>query len=88
LNKIRDLPIALLGGSTDLLASKSDFRDLRDNLFRTNSCIFYKEYEYGHLGFLIPPEKTLFYELLELCAIYNPDYIPQSIALEEPNVVL
>ena len=55
------MPIALLGGSTDRLASIKDFRELRDNLYRNNSCIFYKEYEYGHLGFLIPPDKTLFY---------------------------
>jgi homoserine acetyltransferase len=75
LSNIRDVPIALFCGSTDMLASTQDYRDLRDNLHQTNSCVFYKEYGYGHLGFLIPPDKILFYELLELISRFNEDYV-------------
>ena len=67
----------MVGGETDRLASMQDYRDLRDVLNGNNSCVFYKEYPYGHLGFLIPPDKTLFDELLELIINFNPDYIPQ-----------
>ena len=73
---IHEIPIALLGGETDRLASMQDYRDLRDVLNANNACVFYKEYPYGHLGFLIPPDKTLFDEMLELIITYNPDYTP------------
>jgi homoserine acetyltransferase len=71
LENIKNIPIALLGGETDRLASMQDFRDLRDILCKTNSCAFYKEYPFGHLGFLIPPDKTLLDELLELVIHFN-----------------
>jgi len=38
--------------------------------------VFYKEYEFGHLAFLFPPQKRHFYEMLELCKTFNPDMKP------------
>jgi hypothetical protein len=68
------------------LASLADFREMRDILSANNSCVFYKEYDYGHLGFLIPPDNLFFYELLELCSRFNPDYVQKPIGFEAPAI--
>jgi len=31
---------------------------------------YYKEYDFGHLGFLIPANKRIFFDMLELAKIY------------------
>lgn len=66
MQNIKDFPIAIIGGTSDQLASILDFRALRDRLNSTDSCVFYKEYDYGHLGFLVPPTNEYFFEMLEL----------------------
>lgn len=55
LSVIKDFPIAIIGGTTDRLTSAGDYKPLRDRMSEQNSCVFFKEYPYGHLGFLIPP---------------------------------
>ena len=86
MSKIKDIPIALVGGTTDRLASIADFQEMRDTLHQTNSCVFYKEYDFGHLGFLIPPDNLFFYELLELCSMFNTDYVHAPISFEIPEI--
>jgi hypothetical protein len=56
------------------LASPVDFRALRDQLNSTDSCVFYKEYEYGHLGFLVPPTNDYLFEMLELINHFIEDF--------------
>lgn len=73
-NKIKDFPIALFGGETDMLSSPQDFRWLRDQLHKTQSCVYYKEFPFGHLAFLFPPTIKYFYELFQLIKHYDPSY--------------
>ena len=71
---IQGFPIALMGGLADKLASPEDFRMLRNQLHSTNSCVFYKEYDYGHVAFLIPADKTIFFEMAVLISQFNSDF--------------
>ena len=66
-----DLPIALFCGSGDKLASPHDYMWLRDELVAHNNCIYYKEYDMGHLAFLMPADKTIYREMLALIKRYN-----------------
>ena len=68
------MPIALLCGSTDKLASPHDYMWLREELVVNNNCIYYKEYNCGHLAFLMPLEKTLCHDIFALMKRYNPLY--------------
>lgn len=45
---------------------------LRDELVMNNNCIFYKEYDLGHLAFLMPVDKTIFHDMFALTKRYNP----------------
>jgi len=56
LSTLSNLPIVLLCGKEDLLASPKDYLWLAAQLTSVNSCLLFKEYELGHLGFLVPPE--------------------------------
>ena len=31
------------------------------------------------MGFLLPPDKRFVFEMLELCRLQNPDYLPKNI---------
>lgn len=57
-----------------MLSSPEDFRWLRDQLHKTQSCVYYKEFPFGHLAFLFPPTIKYFYELLQLIKHYDPSY--------------
>ena len=65
-------------GITDKLASPHDYMWLRDELTANNNCIFYKEYDFGHLAFLMPGEKTLFHDMFALMKRYNTLYKAQN----------
>jgi len=69
-----DFPIAMFCGATDKLASTHDYMWLRDELAANNNCIFYKEYDFGHLAFLMPANKAIFNEMFALMRRYNPLY--------------
>ena len=47
---------------------------LREELVANNNCIFYKEYDLGHLAFLVPAEKTIIHDMFALIKRYNPLY--------------
>eukprot|EP00354_Favella_ehrenbergii_P009296 CAMPEP_0170477390 /NCGR_PEP_ID=MMETSP0123-20130129/18684_1 /TAXON_ID=182087 /ORGANISM="Favella ehrenbergii, Strain Fehren 1" /LENGTH=144 /DNA_ID=CAMNT_0010749139 /DNA_START=568 /DNA_END=999 /DNA_ORIENTATION=- len=64
LQSFSDIPIGLFFGKSDLLVSPGDYLWLRDELVKANNCAFFKEYNIGHLGLVIPKDKTLFYDLL------------------------
>ena len=68
------MPIALFCGVTDKLASPHDYMWLRDELVLKNNCISLKEYDFGHLAFLMPEDKTMFHEMFALMKRYNPLY--------------
>ena len=74
LQTFSDLPIALFCGAGDKLASPHDYMWLRDELVLQNNCVFYKEYDFGHLAFLMPADKTMFHEMFALIKRYNPLY--------------
>jgi hypothetical protein len=74
LRTFSDMPIALLCGSTDKLASPHDYMWLREELVANNNCIYYKEYDFGHLAFLMPENKTILHDIFALVQRYNPLY--------------
>jgi len=50
-------------GKEDLLSSPGDYKFLAAELTANDSCVFYKEYDMGHIGFLIPVNR---YHILEI----------------------
>ena len=78
LQTFSDMPIAMFCGSSDKLASPHDYMWLRDELALNNNCIFYKEYDFGHLAFLMPANKTIFHDMFALMKRYNPLFKPQA----------
>lgn len=60
------MPIGLFFGKGDLLVSTGDYEWLRDELLKRKNCCFYKEYDLGHLGLVMPKDRTLFYDILAL----------------------
>jgi hypothetical protein len=74
LSNIKDIPIALFCGTEDLLSSPGDYKVLARVLQDNNSCVFYKEYDMGHLAFLIPNIMNYQIELLEVARGLNPNY--------------
>jgi hypothetical protein len=72
LSQIHHFPIALFCGREDLLASTEDYTWLSKELEKTDSLLAFKEFDIGHLGFLLPTDATLFIEMLELMHEKNP----------------
>ena len=66
LQSFKDLPISLLCGKSDLLVSSGDYTWLKNELMKANNCAYFKEYDLGHLGLIIPKEKTIFFDMLAL----------------------
>ena len=92
LTQIKQFPIAMFCGREDLLSSSTDYKQLAANLTANDSLIYFKEYDMGHLGFLMPLNRQHLIEVLELCREFNPDYhpceIPGSETKEELEEVL
>ena len=74
MNKISEIPIALFCGKLDMLSSPDDYLWLKSQLLETKSMIYFKEFDLGHLGVLMPKDRTHFYEMLELMKAYHPAY--------------
>lgn len=72
LQAFSDVPIGLFCGNSDLLVSPGDYLWLRDELKKGRNCTFFREYDLGHLGLVIPEEKTIFWDMLALARMYNP----------------
>lgn len=72
------MPIALFCGTKDKLSSEIDYKWLRDRLIEQHSCIYFKEFELGHLAMLMPADKRHLLEMLELVKKANPDYQPNK----------
>ena len=72
------MPIALMCGLGDKLASPHDYMWLRDELANNKNCIFFKEYNCGHLAFLMPGNKSIFHDMFVLMKRYNPLFRPQA----------
>lgn len=87
LTKVKGVPIALFCGLKDQLASPLDYHWLMEHLLENNTTddqtlIYFKEFNLGHMGFLVPPNRQHFYEMLELCKAYNPYYdVPVVLGL-------
>jgi len=72
LKTLANFPIALLCGREDLLASPKDYMWLAKQLEDVNACKLFKEYDLGHLGFVVPPEgATVTQDILDLCNQYK-----------------
>ncbi|CDW79126.1 ab-hydrolase associated lipase region family protein [Stylonychia lemnae] len=75
LQNIQGFPIALLAGSDDHLANINDVRWLKEQLQQQDSLIYYQEYPFGHLAFLLPNTIKHFQDCIDLVKRYNPVYI-------------
>ena len=60
---IQNFPIAMLCGKEDLISSSSDYLALRDKL----KPVYFKEYELGYLGFLLPRKNDHLIDVALLC---------------------
>lgn len=56
LSQIKDVPIAIMNGTEDLVVSPTDWAWLVHEL--GDSVCFYKEYELSHYGFLMPANQS------------------------------
>ena len=76
LSAFSGMPMALFCGRSDKLASPLDYGWLRDILAMNQNCIYFKEYDMGHVAFLMPNEedRKYFLEMLELCKHFNRLY--------------
>eukprot|EP00347_Sterkiella_histriomuscorum_P012882 403366856 len=79
LENIKDFPIALLAGQEDKLANINDVRWLKEKLESQNSVVFYEEYKFGHLSFLIPNSLKHFQDVVQLVNKYNPVYLSSKL---------
>lgn len=79
LSNIKRFPIALFCGKEDLLSSPGDYKCLAAELTANDSCVFYKEFDMGHIAFLIPVTKYHILEMLHLAKTFNPDYKVQAV---------
>ena len=76
LQSFSGLPIAMLCGKTDKLSNQYDYAWLRDILAMNSNCIYFKEYDLGHVAFLMPNDndRRYYIEMLELCKTFNRQY--------------
>lgn len=54
LSNLRDFPVALFAGAEDHLANIADVRWLKDVMNEQGCLVYYDEYKFGHLSFLLP----------------------------------
>ena len=71
---IKDFNIALFCGTTDRNVSPDDYITLKDKLVETGACKFFKEYDHGHMAFLMPKDNDYFYEILAVIRNFSKDY--------------
>lgn len=88
LSAIKGMPCALFCGKKDQLSSPEDYKWIRDQLAEQMSCVFFKEYDMGHLAFLMPPDNRFFFEMLELIRRANPDYQPKPLGGQSAEQLL
>ena len=62
LTAVRGMKIAMFVGSLDRLATVEDNRELREKLEGGANIVFYREYELGHLSFVLAKDMTWFKE--------------------------
>jgi hypothetical protein len=73
---LKDFPVALHCGISDHLSQIENFRWLKERLEEQKSLAFYKEYEIGHLSFMLPTEASLFIDIASIIKGFNPAFVP------------
>ena len=68
-----DMPIGLFFGTGDLLVASDDYFWLRDQLMQKNNCAFFKEYDLGHIGLVIPKDRQIYMDMLALLSMHIED---------------
>ena len=53
---------------------------MKDELVKENNCAYFKEYDLGHIGLVIPKEKRIFLDMLALLKNYTD---PSKITVPE-----
>ena len=57
-------PIAMFCGKEDMVVSPDDYHWLKEELMVKENIRYFKEYDLGHMGLLIPNERTVHYDML------------------------
>lgn len=65
--------VALFCGKTDLLASPMNYRWLETKLSNAGALHLFKEYELGHMGLIMPKDKTIFQDILNVIRECNKE---------------
>mmetsp|Transcript_29274 Transcript_29274/g.38984 ORF Transcript_29274/g.38984 Transcript_29274/m.38984 type:complete len:96 (+) Transcript_29274:947-1234(+) len=58
-------------GREDLLVSPEDYTWLRDELMEGGNVSYFKEYDLGHMGVIIPKDRTPLYDMLAVAKHFN-----------------
>ena len=69
LSKIKHVPIAIMAGTDDILASLADTRWIKDKL-DPNVVVFHKEYNMGHISFVAGKKTEYIDDVLKLLKQY------------------
>ena len=64
LENIKGFKISLVCGKGDMLASPDDYKAVRDMLVKNGNEVEFKEYNLGHVGLVIPKDKTSTHDIL------------------------
>lgn len=67
------VPVALICGKTDLLAPPGNYLWLRDKLERNEQFAGFREYELGHMGLIMPNNRSIFNDMLKFMIVYNTE---------------
>lgn len=80
LQAFSDMDIGLFCGKTDYHVMPGDYHWLRDSLKKNNNLAYFKDYNLGHTGLLIPKDKTVFYDMLALLKKFaSPEHADRFI---------
>ena len=66
-------PISMFCGKEDLLVSPDDYHWLKDELSAKDNLRYFKEYDLGHMGLVIPKDRTVFYDMLAVAKHFAPE---------------
>ena len=76
LKNIKSVPIGLFVGKLDVLATIKDNRWAKTQL---KTLKFYREYNLGHLGFMIGKDMTYFSDdVMKMLNVYHPAKVPHK----------
>ena len=65
--------ISMFCGKEDLMVSPGDYHWLKEELSAKDNLRYFKEYDLGHVGLMIPKDRTVFYDMLAVAKHFAPE---------------